>query len=266
MIVNNNNIANRSYAPYQSNLSNLTRSAARLSTGQKHASVTDGSGELGVAHRMRNNIRGTNALLSAMQDAQGLAQTQDDILANVGDIITRMVELSTSAVDPTKSAADRDALDIEFQTLADEVADVAADAMYNGNRLFETTRTVRVGMEATDIIVLSAIQLSLLTFGALGISTVALASAALVSLESRVTSLAVLRARSRGHASRMERTLDYTRNYIANLSSAESALSDIDVAQETGEYTKTQVAMNVSQAVLAQTNNLPQGALQFLNF
>ncbi len=266
MIVNNNNISNRAYAPYQNNLSNLSRSAARLSTGEKHASATDGSGELAVAHRMRNNIRGTNALLSAIVDAQGLTQTQDDIMGNVADIVTRMTELATIAVDPTKSAADRDALDIEFQLLADEVADVANDAYYNGNRLFETTRTVRVGMQATDIISLSAIKLSLLTFQSLGVSTVALASAAMISLQSRVTSLAVLRAHSRAQASRLERTLDYTRQYVSNLGQSEASLRNIDVAQETGEYTKLQVMMNVSQAVIAQANRLPQSASQFLQF
>ena len=42
-----------------------------------------------------------------MQNALGYCATQDEILANVGDMIARMAELAGSALDPTKATADR---------------------------------------------------------------------------------------------------------------------------------------------------------------
>jgi flagellin len=266
MIIQNNNLANKAYVPYQNNINYLARSAARLSTGRKFASAADGTGELGVAHRMRMNHKGANALLSGQQNARSLSQSQDEIMQQVEDVVTRMQELATSAVDPTKTVTDRTALENEFRALSTEVELTSANTQYNGGLLFQTARTVRLGVAASETMTLSAINLSNLSFTSLSVSTVATASAAIISLLGRAASLAVLRSRSRGHAARLERTLSFTQDYVANLSNAESAIRDVDVAKESGEFTKTQVTMAAAQAVLAQANGLTQGAMAFLNF
>ncbi len=266
MIIQNNHLASKAYVPYQTNINHLGRSAARLSTGRKFASAADGSGELGVAHRMRLNYKGSATLLSGMQNARSLSQSQDEIMTQVEDIITRMQELATSAVDPTKTAADRTSLENEFRILSTEVAEVSANTQYNGGLMFQTARTIRLGVDATETMTLSAVNLSNLSFTSLSVSTVAVASAAIISLAGRAASLAVLRSRSRGHAARLERTLSFTQDYISNLTNAESAIRDVDVAQESGEFTRAQVVVAASQAVLAQANGITQGALAFLNF
>jgi flagellin len=265
MIISNNNIANKAYTPYKNNVAQLGKVAQRLGTGKKYANASDGSAEISVAQRMKMNIAGTNKLFSGMSNALNLSKTQDEILGHVGDIVTRMTELATGAADPTKTAADRSVLENEFRALATEVADIAADAKFNGGRLFETDRTVRIGMESTDVVALSQIRLSLLTFVNESVSTVAAASGTLISLKSRVGSLAVLRNKARGHAARLERVMGYTQDYVANLESSQSAITDIDVARESGEFTKKQVMLAASQSILAQANGLTQGALQFLN-
>jgi flagellin len=266
MIIQNNNLANKSVIPYQKNVGNLARSAARLSTGHKFASASDGTGELGVAHGMKVKHKGTNALLAGMQNGQSVAQSQDEAMTGVEDIITRMMELASGAVDPTKGTTDRAILEAEFRALDSEVADIAANTNYNGSLLFQTARTVRIGVETAETVTLSAVNLSNLSFNTLSVSTVTTASAAIISLQARADSLAALRVRSRGHAARLERSLSYTQDYAANLSNAESAIKDVDVAKESGEFTKAQVTVAASQAVLAQANGLTQGALQFLNF
>ena len=266
MIINNNAIANSAYVEYSQNLKGLSNAAAKLSTGEKFSELSQGSGELGIAHRFRNNYVGTNALLAGFTNADGLVKTQDEILASVEEIITRMSEMAATAVDPTKTDDDRDALEVEFRQLTTEVANVALNAQYNGGRVFQTNRTLRVGMETGELMSLSQIQLSLLTFTSLSVSTLTTASAAIISLRSRAKSLVTLRAKSRSYADRIGRMLTYTKDYVANLSAAESALKDIDVAQESGKYTAEQVRVNASQAILASANGLPQQALRFLDF
>lgn len=253
------------YAPYTQNIRNLAKSAQRLATGEKYIAATDGSGQLGIADRMRNNIRGASALLSSMQDAIGYSSTQDEILGHVADIVARMNELAAAGVDSTKTSDDREALHAEYTALSTEVADIANKSRYNGQKLFDTTLTIRVGVEATDIVSFSAVALSLLTFGAGSLSTAAKASLALSTLAIRAASLAILRNRSRSHNVRIERAVNYTQSYLTNLQSAESAIRDIDVALETGEFTKQQVMVSAGQAVIAQSNNLIQGAQRFLN-
>ena len=266
MIIQNNNLASKSIVPYQKNLGSLARSASRLSTGFKFASASDGTGELGVAHRMRLKHKGTTALLAGMQNGQSLAQSQDEALGHVEDIITRMTELATGAVDPTKSATDRSILETEFRALNSEIDSIADNTNYNGGLLFQTVRTVRVGIETAETVTLSAISLTTMDYASISVSTQVTASAAIISLQSRAASLAMLRVRSRGHAARLERALSFSQDYVANLNNAESAIKDVDIAKESGEFTRSQVTLAASQAVLSQANGLTQGALQFLNF
>ena len=53
-------------------------------------------------------------------------------------------------------------------------------------------------------------------------------------------------------------------NYELNLTAAESRIRDIDMAKEMMEQTKNSILSQVSQAMLAQANSLPQEVLQLL--
>jgi len=264
MIIHNNSLAGRAYAPYTQTISNLAKSAQKLATGNAFANATDGTGELGVADRMRLNILGAGSIVSTMENALGFASTQDDIMGAVSDIIGRMNELAASAVDATKTTADRTALNVEFRALDSEIQNYANASKYNGLSLFQKSIAIRTGVEATDTVDFSAIDLSLLTFVTLSVTTAANASIALVSLRGRAASLQVLRNKARSNNARIERTLGITRGYIANLSNSESKIRDVDIAQETGEFTKNQVLVQAAQSVLAQVNQLSQNALRFL--
>jgi flagellin len=263
MIIQNNGTASSVYVPYADAISNLQQSAQRLATGKNFASAADGTGELGVADRMKLNIAGTNALIATMENASGYASTQDEILSHVADIVTRMSELAASAIDPTKTAADRAALNAELRSLDTEVAALASNSKYNGTALFDTTTTVRIGTEITDTIQFSAVSLGALTFVTVSLNNVTVASAALISLQGKAASLNILRNRSRSHNARVDRTVSFTQNYVANLSNAESKIRDVDIAKETGEFTTKQVLLQGAQSVLAQMNGISQQSLQF---
>ena len=266
MLVYHNNLAAQAYVPYTQNIDNLSRAAQRLATGSKFGHSTDGSGELGVADNFRSLIKGNNALISSMEGAKGYASTQDAILGQVSDIIQRMQELASAALDPTKSTEDLNALDQEFKLLDQEIEDIAANSQYNGTRLFETTTTIRIGLETTDTVTFSRVRLSLLSFSALSLTNNTRAQSAVSRITERIGSLTVFRGQARSHAARMERSLTISRSYINGLGQGESAIRNIDLAKETGEFTRNQVVLSASQAVLAQLNRQVQNAQQFLQF
>ena len=49
-----------------------------------------------------------------------------------------------------------------------------------------------------------------------------------------------------------------------NITDAESRIRDTDMAKEMMAYTKNNILMQASQAMLAQANQIPQGVLQLL--
>ncbi len=263
MYVKNNSIANQLYNPYQQNIRGVSQSARRLSTGEKMPTAEDGGGELGVAEKWAQRHRGTSKLVDGMTNTLGFVRAQDETLNQVMDIAQRMSELTASALDISKTTADRIALDQEVAALNNEFSQLQ-DRRYNGISLFGNNVSVRIGLETTEKVTLTQISITTLSFTVLNISQLAVASVGLASINAKMQTLNRLRADVGNNANEVNRLIDYSRDQISHLKESESAVRDIDLATETGEFTKKQVLLAASQSVIAQSNGLTQSAQQFL--
>jgi len=63
---------------------------------------------------------------------------------------------------------------------------------------------------------------------------------------------------------RLEHTINNLGVQTENISAAESRIRDVDMAKEMMAYTKNNILVQASQAMLAQANQVPQGVLQLL--
>ncbi len=72
----------------------------------------------------------------------------------------------------------------------------------------------------------------------------------------------------RGRLGAISNRLDHTTNNLSvmkeNITDAESAIRDTDIAEEMMSYTKNNILVQSAQAMLAQANQVPQGVLQLL--
>ena len=72
----------------------------------------------------------------------------------------------------------------------------------------------------------------------------------------------------RGDLGAISNRLDHTTNNLSvmreNITDAESAIRDTDIAEEMMAYTKNNILVQSAQAMLAQANQVPQGVLQLL--
>lgn len=263
MFIKNNHIANQLYVPYTKSIRALEKSARMLATGEKVPTVADGGGEMGVADRWQQKIRGTEKLVAGMESTSNYLATQDELLRQGVEILERMSELAASALDATKNTNDRIALDAEFQALENEFSQIH-EKKYNGISLFGRSLDVRVGIDAADSLTLSTINLGGLVFTAMTLSQLASASAALISITSRISSLNKLKAKSGNNANEIERTIDFTRQHITNLADSENSIRGVDLAVTTAQFTKDQILLSAAQSTLSQSNGLIQSAMQFL--
>ncbi len=73
---------------------------------------------------------------------------------------------------------------------------------------------------------------------------------------------------TRGDLGALQNRLDHTIKNLSvaeeNITNAESRIRDVDMAKEMTAYTKNNILIQASQAMLAQANTLPQGVLQLL--
>ena len=73
---------------------------------------------------------------------------------------------------------------------------------------------------------------------------------------------------TRGDLGAIQNRLEYTINNLSvtteNMTAAENRIRDTDMAEEMMAYTKNNILVQASQAMLAQANQVPQGVLQLL--
>jgi flagellin len=85
---------------------------------------------------------------------------------------------------------------------------------------------------------------------------------------SRVDAAILVVTRQRGNLGAVQNRLQFTtanlENAIENLTAAESAIRDADVAEEISQFTRAQILTQASTAMIVQANALPQSALQLL--
>jgi flagellin len=85
---------------------------------------------------------------------------------------------------------------------------------------------------------------------------------------SRVDNAITVVARQRGDLGAVQNRLQFTTanlgNAIENLSAAESAIRDADVAEEISAFTRAQILSSAATSMIAQANALPQSALSLL--
>ena len=96
------------------------------------------------------------------------------------------------------------------------------------------------------------------------ISTQAGAKAAVDKIKSAINSVASTRGDLGAIQNRLEHTINNLSVSAENMTAAESRIRDVDMANEMMAYTKNNILVQSSQAMLAQANQLPQGVLQLL--
>ncbi|MDC0369229.1 flagellin [Opitutales bacterium] len=135
IVVNTNAAATTAAFNLSKNHANLSKSLARLSSGQRITSPADDAGGLAVAYKLDSTVKRTEAVLNNHQNALSFLQVQDGALESVGNIVSRMSELRTMAADITKNDGDIENYSKEFRELQHQLSQIK-ESKFNGVELF----------------------------------------------------------------------------------------------------------------------------------
>jgi len=100
--------------------------------------------------------------------------------------------------------------------------------------------------------------------GKVGTNWVDLASASLSDIDAAIDAVTDVRSGFGAVQNRLDHALSVTGVYQENLTSAESRIRDVDMADEMVNLTKNQILQQAGTAMLAQANQAPQAVLQLL--
>lgn len=293
MYINHNQMATNVANTLTSHYGNLQTSTERLSTGLRVNSAADDAAGLAIRELMRTDIAALQQGVRNANDAISLIQTADGALGVIDEKLTRMKELAEQAATGTYDSTQRLMIESEYQAMASEITRIANATDFNGIHLLDGNLSSSThdgsGMTSTGKMKIhfgtandSAedyyyIQIGTSTASALGVgnqaadgsmartvSTQEAAQKALVGLTNAVVSKDKIRAHLGALQNRLENTISNLTTQAENLQSAESRISDVDVATEMTQFVRNQILTQSAVAMLSQANSMPKMAMQLI--
>ena len=276
MVINTNVEAQRTAGNLQTSQKSLSHSLARLSSGSKIANVSEDSAAVATTSRMDSRLNKIDAVMTGLSGIISLTQTQDGYINSATDALTRMSELALLSQDGTKSLNDLALYQKEFNVLNEAIA-ATANKQFSDIDLFKTTTNGATSKvisidENGNLLTILPVDLSGAVYtdaikaagSELSISNSADAKATLDKINKLLEHLQQERTSIGATQSRVEFALSQLSTSKENLSQAKSRISDINVAEETTRYARSQILVASGTQMLREANNLPQTALELL--
>jgi flagellin len=240
----------------------ISQSMERLSSGLRINKAADDAAGLGISEKMRSQIRGLAQAQRNIQDGVSMVQTAEGNLDEVHSILQRVRELAVQYRNGSLSAAGKGAIQSEVDQLSQEITRIGTAAVFNGVSLLSGTSSVtfQVGANDNETIAISFSNLAT----AVGSAYSNMATASLAAIDAAVDAVSAMRSGLGAVQNRLEHALSVTGVYQENLTSAESRIRDVDMAEEMVTLTKNQILQQAGTAMLAQANQAPQSVLSLL--
>lgn len=261
----------------------LGGSYEKLSSGQRINRASDDAAGLAIADALKADQRIAGVAIRNANDGISTIGIADSALSEIGNVLSRLAELSEQSANGVFSTTQRSALQNEFTALASEIERIAVTTTFNGVALLSggSQLTLQVGFNSasTSQISFSGVQGTLASLGlaqanssaltysisGISISEGQVASrSALDSVRAAISSL----ASTRGALGAVESRLNVAINNLSvareNFAAAESRIRDVDVASEAAELTRLGILQQAGASILAQANQQPSLALSLL--
>ncbi len=280
MIINHNLSAINSHRVLKFQHWKINTNMERLSSGLRINNASDDASGLAVSEKMRAQINGLRQAERNTEDGMSLIQTTEGYLQEVTNVLQRVRVLAIQASNGIYTSIDRQMIQIEVSQLIDEVNRIASQAEFNSMNLLlgdfarESRRTSMWFHIGPNIHQRERIYIATMTARALQIqsddgtllslSTMEFANEAIGVLDQALLRINRQRADLGAYYNRLEHTAKGLMVAYENIQASESRIRDVDMAEESVEFTKNQILAQSGNAMLAQANLRPQAVLQLL--
>lgn len=274
MRINTNIAALNSNRILQGTNTAVSRTLGRLSSGYRINRAADDAAGLGIANRLRADIRALRQASRNAEQAVATLQIAEGATQSIQSIVERMKELATQAASDNTDADGRTRIDAEFQALIEEIDRIVDTTKFQGQALLDGSFTGEFMVSSSgdyagaDLVTLTAVDLSTLTAtitaNASDLTTTANARTVLTDVDTALGEVAAALGDIGAAQNRMEHAFNNVNIAIENYAAAESTIRDADFAAEMTELTRTQILQQAGIAMLAQANAAPQAILGLL--
>jgi len=253
----------------------LDKSMERLASGYRINRAGDDAAGLAISENLRAQVRGLKQASRNANDGISLVQVAEGAMNELSSILIRLRELAVQAASDTIGSTERGFLNVEYDQLISEVDRIADATEFNGTQLLAGVGSImdfQVGIRNNPEIDRISFDSSKAdaNSAALGVNLTSVADKAsaqnaLSALDNAIMSVSAMRADFGALQNRLQTTVSNIQNSVENMSSANSRIRDVDVAEETSEMTRSKILLEAGTSVLAQANQSANIALSLLN-
>ena len=281
-----NNIASINAARNQGiETGKLKKSLEKLSSGFRIVRAGDDAAGLAISEGMRSRINSLNQAMKNIDDGIGLTNVGDGALTEVHSMLQRLKTLALKSANGTYDQSNRETLNMEKDQILEEIDRIGSTTKFGEISLFsradanaitpgwqppelDDTIPLQIGGSAQDGEVLDVERYYIgskeLQLDKTDFSDVKKGQESVGYIENAIE--AVSKVRASFGAAYMH--LDHTHNNLSvtseNMQAAESQIRDTNMAEEITKYTSSNIALQSSNMILTNANNLPQTILELL--
>ena len=281
-----NNIASINAARNQGiETGKLKKSLEKLSSGFRIVRAGDDAAGLAISEGMRSRINSLNQAMKNIDDGIGLTNVGDGALTEVHSMLQRLKTLALKSANGTYDQSNRETLNMEKDQILEEIDRIGSTTKFGGISLFsradanaitpgwqppelDDTIPLQIGGSAQAEEVLDVERYYIgskeLQLDQTDFSDVEKGHKSVGYIENAIE--AVSKVRASFGAAYMH--LDHTHNNLSvtseNMQAAESQIRDTNMAEEITKYTSSNIALQSSNMILTNANNLPQTILELL--
>jgi flagellin len=152
---------------YQRNVTSLTKTLDKLSSGLKIYRAGDDAAGLSISETLRAQIRGLAQSQRNMQDGLSVLKSAEEGLMNVNHLLQRIRELAVQNANDTLDASDRAASQKELDQLLQAMDDTAEKLEFNTKKILGEHRPLmlQVGANPGQTIAVDMVDTSTTSLG-----------------------------------------------------------------------------------------------------
>ena len=262
----------------QRTLSNHSRETTRvygqLSSGDRITETCVDPAGLAISEKMKASIRSFGQTIKNTSDAASLFQVAEGNLSVIGDMGIRLRELAVQAASDTLGNSERRNINLEFQSLKNEIERLAENSEFSGHKLLNGTGAIydfqvginngnseRISFNTKDL----DSRLSSLAIAHTSVITKENAQESLGQLDNMITKVSNRKSVIGARMMRLQTAEGNNDNSRVNASASNSRIRDADVAQTSAEAMKLKISTAATVSTLSLANDTPNQVMKLLS-
>jgi flagellin len=243
---------------YQRNVTSLTKTLEKLSSGLRIYRASDDAAGLSISETLRAQIRGLAQSQRNMQDGLSALKAAEEGLMNVNNLLQRIRELAVQNANDTLDANDRAASQKELDQLLQAIDDTAEKLEFNTKKILgeNIPLTLQVGANPGQTITVDMVDTSTISLGLNGATLLTRTDAE--QLITKVNNALKKVTNDLTNVGADYEAIEHHLNNVmlkeANLTASESLLRDTNIAREMMNYISGKIRQQGDYLLISHMN------------